>query len=103
MHLKGDQDMHLNKVLKKYNQEHWYDSLSRLIPTGAVGAASLKRHYIMDYVADEPVEDWRIDLKDPTTWGGESTNMPPDEFFIKASKAIQMDEKRAQNRASYEF
>jgi len=110
MSLKGDPDMHLKKVLKKYKKDDYFDDVSRWLDSEPGSPGSLKKMWIVNF-ADNAVddkgyatkEDWEIDLKDPTTWPGDVPDMPPDQFFLDLFKAIKLDEKRRNKRSSYEF
>jgi hypothetical protein len=102
MSLKGDPDMHLNKVLKKYNLEAWKNDIYRRLDAEPGSPAALKKHFISILTGEDY---YAIDLKDPVTWGDvpEDVKMPPDQAFLDMYKAIVMDQKRRDKRSSYEF
>lgn len=110
MSLKGDPDMHLKKVLKKYHRDDAFDDVQSWLDLEPDSPLALKVHWILTF-ADGTVDDrgnatkkyWDIDPKDPMTWSGDVPDMPPDQFFLDLFKAIKADEKRQAKRSSYEF
>lgn len=106
MRLKHDPMKSVKQVLKKYKRDDLLDEVSRWLDMEPGSPGSLKKQFILMNAIDDQgnstMEDWEIDLKDPTTWG-EQTDMPPDQFFLDLFKAIRADEKRNAKRSSYEF
>lgn len=105
----GDPDMHVKRVLKKYDGDHLYDDVMTWIDTGPNTPGSLKKHYIsmlsVDSSGQQTIDYDEIDLRDEMTWGSaaDEGDMLPDQFFLDLYKAINADEKRLANRKSYEF
>ncbi len=106
MRLKGDPDKNVKQVLKKYNQDDLINDVSGWVEMELGSPGALKKQYILlsavDDAGNSTMEDWNIDLKDPTTWG-DVQNMPPDQFFLDLFKAMKADQKRNAKRSSYEF
>ena len=118
MRLKNDPDKSIKQVLKKYKLDDILQDVSRWLDSEPGSPGSLKKHFIssfagspdptgarMKWESDVGVDYYDIDLKDPTTWGEFSDDMPlpPDDFFLALYKAIKADEKRNAKRSSYEF
>ena len=100
MHLKGDPNKSLLAALKKHHREDMFDRVSVWLDSEPGSPASFKKAYIQDQTG---VDYYVIDLKDPTTWGGDVEDLPPDELFIDLSNAMHADIKRNAKRSSYEF
>jgi hypothetical protein len=114
MYLKGDPDMNLKKVLKKYKLDDILRDVSRWLDSEPGSPGALKKHFIAAYHLsgvkdmdgfDVGVDYYDIDLKDPTTWGEGDPEfpIPSDDFFLALFKAIKADERRYNKRSSYEF
>lgn len=115
MSLKNDPHASTIRVLKKHKLDDLIDVVARWDESEPIGPGDLKKDWICQFnsepgnVDDDGQEDavsrQAIDLKDPTTWGESSPDMPlpRDEFFLELYKALRADEKRRSGRSSYEF
>lgn len=118
MYLKGDPDMHLKGVIKKFGLEEFENDIINWLDSEPSSPAAWKKYWIMRfYTVGNPdqhgdvdgdyyhPEYHDIDLKDPTTWGERDPHvaMPTDDFFVKLHQAAVKDQKRRNKRSSWEY
>lgn len=102
MSLKGDPDMHVMGVLKRYGQLPYENKIIRSFESEPSSPGAMKKNWLSMITG---ADYYDIDLKDPTTWGDlpDDVKMPPDQFFADLYQAMWKDVKRREKRASYEF
>lgn len=110
MRLKGDPHKNVKLTCQKHDVSYLFDDgeVEGWLAQEPGSPGALKKAYIMghaiDHKGNQTMDDWEIDLKDPTTWPGDAAeDIPPDQFFLDLFKAIKADQKRNDKRSSYEF
>lgn len=111
MKLKGDPNAKLKATLKKYKITDMLDEVLENLDMYRGKPSDFKKSYIMSHSLNDQgvstVDEFQINLKDPTTWGDMSDEdvkaMPSDEAFLEIAKACIADRKRNEKRDSYEF
>ena len=109
MKLKTDPNKSVKIILKRYSLDELLPDVIGWLTANSTSPSSLKKLFIESFFEPDEHSDYvhygDIDLNDPVSWGEENPElpMPPDQFFIWLSKAIQADEKRNAKRSSYEF